>query len=234
VVAGRLQVRNAETVSGGPAHQEDLVRTVAATGVRDERVLAAFRKVPRELFVPPELVERAYVDEPLPIPHRQVTTQPSLVAKMVEALEIRGDERVLEIGTGHGFQTALLAELAAFVWSVERWPDLAETGRDNLARFGTENAEVVVRDGSTGLSEHAPYEAIIVSAAAPEVPDPLAAQLGEGGRVVHPVGRGGNERVVLFEKRDGHLHAARTVTGAYFVPLIGRFGSPGGKADRRI
>jgi protein-L-isoaspartate(D-aspartate) O-methyltransferase len=197
-------------------------------------VLEAFRKVPRELFVPAELAGRAYVDEPLPIPHRQVTTQPSLVAKMVEALGLRGAERVLEIGTGHGFQTALLGELAAFVWSVERWPDLAEAGRENLARFGTDNAEVVVGDGSTGLPEHAPYDAIVVSAAAPAVPDPLAAQLADEGRVVHPVGRGGNERVVLFEKRDGELHAARTITGAYFVPLVGRFGSPGRKADPRI
>lgn len=175
--------------------------------------------------MPPEVSERAYVDEPLPIPHRQVTTQPSLVAKMVEALEIGSGERVLEIGTGHGFQTALLAELAAFAWSVERWPDLAETARENLARFGTENAEVVVRDGSAGLPEHAPYDAIVVAAAAPQVPDPLVAQLAEGGRLMHPVGRGGNERVVLFRRRDDALEEARTITGAYFVPLIGRFGS---------
>jgi protein-L-isoaspartate(D-aspartate) O-methyltransferase len=221
-------------VSLGSPQQEDLVRRVAAAGVRDERVLKAFRKVPRELFVPAELAGRAYVDEPLPIPHRQVTTQPSLVAKMVEALGLRGAERVLEIGTGHGFQTALLAELAAFVWSVERWPDLAEAGRENLARFGTGNAEVVVGDGSTGLPEHAPYDAIVVSAAAPAVPDPLAAQLGEGGRIVHPVGHGGNERVVLFEMRDGGLRPARTITGAYFVPLVGRFGSPGREPEPRI
>jgi protein-L-isoaspartate(D-aspartate) O-methyltransferase len=221
-------------VSLGSPQQEDLVQRVAAAGVRDERVLEAFRKVPRELFVPPDLAGRAYVDEPLPIPHRQVTTQPSLVAKMIEALALHGGERVLEIGTGHGFQTALLAELAGFVWSVERWPDLAEAGRENLARFGTDNAEVVVGDGSTGLPEHAPYDAIVVSAAAPAVPDPLAAQLGEGGRIVHPVGRGGNERVVLFEMRDGGLRPARTITGAYFVPLVGRFGSPGRESEPRI
>jgi protein-L-isoaspartate(D-aspartate) O-methyltransferase len=183
--------------------------------------------------VPPELAGRAYVDAPLPIPHRQVTTQPSLVAKMVEALAVCGDDRVLEIGTGHGFQTALLAQLAAFVWSVERWPDLAEAARENLARFGADNTEVAVRDGSTGFPEHAPYDAIVVSAAAPAVPDPLVAQLAEAGRLVHPVGRGGRERVVLFRKRGDGLQEARTITGAYFVPLVGRFGSHE-EPDRRI
>jgi protein-L-isoaspartate(D-aspartate) O-methyltransferase len=205
--------------------QEDLVRVVAVSGVRADRVLAALRAVPRERFVPRRLAERAYLDEPLPIPRGQVTTQPSLIARMVEALQLRGDEQVLEIGTGHGFQTALLAELAGFVWSVEKWPDLAATARENLDRHGTDNAEVVVGDGTLGLPEHAPYEATVVAAASPTVPEPLVAQLATGGRLVHPVGPGGHEDVVLFVKRDG-LRAARSLTGARFVPLVGRYGLP--------
>lgn len=198
---------------------------VAAAGIRDLRLLAALRAVPRERFVLPEHAERAYVDEPLPIPHAQVTTQPSLIARMVETLELRGEERVLEIGTGHGFQTALLAELSEFVWSVERWRDLAATARENLARNGTRNAEVVVGDGTLGLAAHAPYQGIVIAAAAPTVPEPLVAQLAPGGRLVHPVGEGGNEDVTLFVKRDG-LHAARRVIGARFVPLVGGHGLP--------
>jgi protein-L-isoaspartate(D-aspartate) O-methyltransferase len=206
--------------------QDDLVGVVAATGVSDARVLEAFRRVPRAGFVPSELVGRAYVDEPLPIPHGQVTTQPSLVARMVEALGLDGTETVLEVGTGHGFQTALLAELGRFVWSVERWPDLAETASGNLERHGTRNVEVVVADGSLGLSDHAPYEAIVVSAAFPSVPGPLAAQLAPGGRLVHPLGSGGHEEVALFEKGPRGLVRGRTLTGARFVRLVGKEGFP--------
>ena len=195
-----------------------------AEQVADARVLAAFRAVPRAAFVPSELVRAAYVDEPLPIPHRQVTTQPSLVARMVEALALGGRDRVLEVGSGYGFQTALLAYLADFVWSVERWADLAAAARENLARNGVENAEVVVGDGSEGLPGHAPFDAIVVSAAFPEVPPPLAAQLAPGGRLVQPIGSGGDEEVVLFERTDGGLERRRTITGARFVQLFGRHG----------
>jgi len=164
------------------------------------------------------------MDEPVPIPHDQVTTQPSLVAKMVEALELGGDETVLEVGTGHGYQTALLAELARSVWSVERFPDLAETARDNLERHGAHNVEVVVGDGTLGLPEHAPYDAIVVAAAFPHVPDPLAAQLAPGGRLVHPLGPGGREDVALFEKGPRELVRRRTIVGAHFVRLVGERG----------
>jgi protein-L-isoaspartate(D-aspartate) O-methyltransferase len=192
--------------------------------VRDERVLEAFRRVPRAGFVPAESIGRAYADEPLPIPHAQVTTQPSLVAKMVEALELGGDERVLEVGTGHGFQTALLAELAGAVWSVERWPDLAEAARDNLRRYGAREVEVAVGDGTLGSPEHAPYDAIVVAAAFPRVPEPLADQLAAGGRLVHPVGPGGREDVALFEKGPRGLVRVRSLTGAHFVRLVGERG----------
>jgi protein-L-isoaspartate(D-aspartate) O-methyltransferase len=162
------------------------------------------------------------MDVPIRIPHGQVTTQPSLSARMIESLALTGSERVLEIGTGYGFQTALLARLATFVWSVERFADLAATASRNLA--GITNVEVVVGDGSLGLPEHAPYDAILVSAAFPSVPEPLAQQLCGGGRLVQPIGPGGNEDVLLFEKHEGRLERVSFVTGAHFVRLYGEHG----------
>jgi len=202
----------------------DLVTASRAAGVRDARLLEAIGAVPRARFVPPDLAVQAYDDSPLPIPHGQVTTQPSLVAKMVEALELTSADRVLEVGTGFGWQTALLARLAGEVWSIERWDDLARTARANLERQGVENASVVVGDDSSGLTEHAPYEAILVAAAFPRVPAPLAEQLAEGGRLVQPIGLGGADEVVLFEKRRGALERSRLVTGAHFVRLFGEHG----------
>ncbi len=192
-----------------------------AERVSDPRLLQALRQVPRAKFVPSDLIEAAYLDRPLPIPHGQVTTQPSLVAKMIEALELRGSEHALEVGTGYGFQTALLAHLSDFVWSVERWPDVADTAKANLARHGVTNVEVVVGDGTEGLPEHAPYEAILVSAAFPRVPPPFVEQLTLGGRLVQPIGRGGEEEVILFEKASGGLKRRRTITRARFVRLYG-------------
>jgi protein-L-isoaspartate(D-aspartate) O-methyltransferase len=141
---------------------------------------------------------------------------------MVEALSLSGDERVLEIGTGYGWQTALLARLARDVFSVERFADIAETARAALA--GRENVHVVVGDGSEGLHEHAPFDAILVAAAYPRVPSPLAEQLAEPGRLVQPLGPGGAEEVVLFEKRRGELLRVRSLGGARFVRLHGRHG----------
>lgn len=206
--------------------QEDLVQAIIAEGIHDERLIRAFREVPRAAFVPPEFITQAYLDRPLPIPHGQVTTQPSLVARMIEALGLTGSEHVLEVGTGYGFQTALLARLVRFVWSIERWPDIAEAARANLAGQGITNVEVVVGDGTLGLPEHAPYDAIMVSAAFPRVPPPLEAQLALGGRLVQPIGFGGNEEVVLFEKGPQGLVRRRTVTLAHFVKLYGQHGFP--------
>jgi protein-L-isoaspartate(D-aspartate) O-methyltransferase len=208
-------------------NQEDLVQTIVAEGVRDPRVLSALRRVPRANFVSPDFIEQAYLDRPLPIPHGQVTTQPSLSSKMIEALELTGSERVLEIGTGYGFQTALLAHLSSFVWSVERWEDIVNTARANLARYGTTNVEVVVGDGTEGLPEHAPYDAILVSAAFPSVPPPLAEQLALGGRLVQPIGSGGEEEVVLFGKGSRGLERRRAIIGAHFVRLYGTHAFPG-------
>jgi protein-L-isoaspartate(D-aspartate) O-methyltransferase len=212
-------------VAAGPT-PSDLLAALRAEGIRDPRLLDAVRAFPRGDYVPAGFAGRAYHDAPLRIPHDQVTTQPSLVAKMVEALALTGSERVLEVGTGYGWQTALLAQLGGEVWSVERWPDLAETARENLSRQGVRNATVVVGDGSEGLAEHAPFDAIIVSAAFPRVPEPLAEQLTVGGRMVQPIGPGGMEDVVLFERRSEGLLARRTITGAHFVRLVGRRAFP--------
>ena len=201
-----------------------LVTAAREAGVRNERVLAAIAAVPRAEFVPAGYAVRADIDAPIPIPHGQVTTQPSLVARMVEALALEGDEGVLEIGTGYGWQTALLAELASEVFSVERFADLAQTARAALA--GRENVVIVVGDGSEGLPEHAPFDAILVAAAYPAVPDPFAQQLTEGGRLIQPLGHGGDEEVVLFEKRSGAVGRVRSVGGAHFVRLHGRHAFP--------
>jgi protein-L-isoaspartate(D-aspartate) O-methyltransferase len=202
----------------------DLVAASRAAGVRDSRLLEAIGAVPRAEFVPPGLAADAYQDTPLPIPHGQVTTQPSLVARMVEALRLASSDRVLEIGTGFGWETALLARLAAEVWSVERWDDIARTAREHLGRHRIGNATVVVGDGSQGLAEQAPYDAILVAAAFPQVPAPLAEQLAESGRLVQPIGLGGADEVILFEQRGGTLARSRFVTGAHFVRLYGEHG----------
>jgi protein-L-isoaspartate(D-aspartate) O-methyltransferase len=202
------------------------VRASRRAGVRDERLLAAIAELPRTGFVPAEYAARAHIDTPVPIPHDQVTTQPSLVAQMVDALSISADDTVLEIGTGYGWQTALLARLATEVWSVERFADLADVAGVNLAAHGVANAHVEVGDGTLGLPEHAPYDAILVAAAFPEVPRPLVEQLAEGGRLVQPIGRGGSEDVVLFAEREGEPVSVRILTGARFVRLVGTHGFP--------
>ncbi len=205
---------------------EDLVLACRAQGVRDERVLEAFRRIRREGFVPPEWIGQAYRDRPIPIPRGQVTTQPSLVAHMVAALRLSGDERVLEVGTGLGFQTAILATLAAEVFSIERFPDLAAEAEGNLRAAGLERVEVVVGDGTLGLPAHAPFHGIVVSAAAPSVPEPLVEQLADGGLLVHPVGWGGDEIVTAYRKHVDRLVPEGPVTPAHFVRLVGEHGLP--------
>lgn len=168
----------------------------------------------------------AYTDQPLPITHGQVTSQPSLVAVMVAALGLAGGEKVLEVGTGYGYQTALLARLAARVISVEVWPGMADRARRSLARQGIGNAAVIAGDGSQGVPGHAPFDAIIVSAAFPDVPPPLAAQLADGGRLVQPTGPGGGEDVVLYQQAGDGLARVRVLTRASFVRLHGQHGYP--------
>jgi protein-L-isoaspartate(D-aspartate) O-methyltransferase len=196
------------------------VDAVRGAGVRDPRVIEAFRHVARRRFVPVGAVDRADRDEPISIGHEQVTTQPSLVARMVEALELSGHERVLEIGTGLGYQAAILGALTREVYSIERLPDLAAAARDNLRAAGVDNVVVLAGDGTRGFPGHAPYDAIVVAAAAPLVPPALVEQLREGGRLVQPMGPGGDEIVVKFRKRGVALAWEANLVGARFVRLV--------------
>ncbi len=204
----------------------DLVLAARRAGVTDDRVLAAMAATPRAAFVPPEYAARAYADRPLPIGHGQVTTQPSLSALMIAGLGLSGGEQVLEIGTGYGYQTALLSRLAAHVVSIEIRPDFAAEARLRLRAQGIRNVLVVTGDGTQGYPARAPYDAILVSAAFPQVPPPLASQLQAGGRLVQPVGPGGHEDVMLFERRPAGLKQLRFLVSANFVRLHGRFGFP--------
>jgi protein-L-isoaspartate(D-aspartate) O-methyltransferase len=203
---------------------ELLVRAARGQGVTDPRVLEAVGAVRRAAFVPPELAGEARYDYALPIGHAQTTSQPSLIALMVEALDLEADDTVLEVGTGYGYETALLARIARRVVSVERIAELAAAARANLGREGVSNVEVVVGDGTLGLAEPGTFDAIVVAAAFLSVPGPLAAQLAEGGRLVMPVGNGGGDLVKLFEKRHAELAELRVLCGARFVPLLGANG----------
>ena len=194
-----------------------------ARGLDDERLLAAFGKVPRHLFVPEEVRQEAYVDHPLPIGAGQTISQPYIVALMVDCLRLRGHERVLEIGSGSGYQTAILAELALEVYSVERVPELLKTVQDRLSTLGYLNVHLAGGNGSLGWPEHAPFDAILVSAAAPRVPPPLVAQLAEGGRMAVPIGTPQAQMLIQVEKRRGALHQ-KEIASCVFVPLIGEYG----------
>lgn len=192
--------------------------------MRDRRVLDAIAVVPRKRYVPAEHVDEAHLDRPIPIASGQVTTQPSLVAQMVEALQLEGDERVLEIGTGLGYQAAVLAHLSARVFTIERHVPLAEWARANLAADGIDRVEVHIGDGTVGLPDHAPFDAMVVAAAFPQVPAPLVDQLGIGGRLVQPIGPGGHEQVTRFDRTADGLAEREFVTGARFVRLVGEHG----------
>ena len=208
-------------------HRERMVaEQLIARGIRDERVLAAFRKIPRHRFLPREHEGQAYADHPIPIGGGQTISQPYIVALMTELLRLQGHERVLEVGAGSGYQTAILAELALEVFSVERLPELAASASARLESLGYLNVHVRAANGSLGWSEHAPYDGIIVAAGAPSIPDSLADQLAEGGRLVLPIGPPHAQVLVQGEKVRGALHS-REITNCVFVPLIGEQGWPG-------
>lgn len=202
----------------GPKQLRDLA---ARQGVRDTRLLDAIEATPRERFVPPSAVGEAYEDRPVTLPRHQTTSQPSLIAAMVESLALGPDDTALEIGSGYGFQTALMAALCRYVWGIEWWPELAEGARANLAAHGVANTEVIVGDGHAGLPEHAPYDGIVISAATPDVPPALVDQLPEGGRLVAPVGPRGSTLVTGYTKRGGELRAANELVPARFVGMAG-------------
>ena len=200
---------------------DDLMRR----GIRDARVLEAMGRVPREAFVPPADHARAYADQALPIGEGQTISQPYMVASMTEALGLAGDERVLEIGTGSGYQTAILAELAREVISVERRSELAVRAKSRLAALGYRNVLVVVGDGSLGHPDAAPYDAILVTAGAPRLPESLKAQLSQGGRLVIPVGSREHQEVrVVRREQDAFVESTRDA--CVFVPLVGSEGWP--------
>lgn len=198
-------------------------RQLRGRGIRDPRVLDAFERIPRHVFVPEREQEIAYADSPLPIGSGQTISQPLMVAEMLQEMELRGDERVLDVGAGSGYQTALLTCLARDVVAIERLPELAERARKALLWIGITNAEVVVGDGSVGYAPRAPYDAIVVGAAAPEVPPALLEQLADGGRLLIPVGdRFG--QVLLRIRRRGARYAREQLTLCTFVPLVGAQG----------
>ena len=203
--------------------QEMVERQLRKRGIRDERVLAAMLGVPRHEFVPPALAAEAYTDRPLPIGHEQTISQPFMVAAMTAALDLSGGERVLEIGAGSGYQAAVLSLLAREVHTVEMHEDLATSTAERLRRLGYDNVHVHIGDGTLGWPDAAPFEAIVVTAAAPSIPPPLAAQLAEGGRLVIPVGTPQEQRLLRVDKHSGEL-TKRELYHCRFVPLIGQYG----------
>jgi protein-L-isoaspartate(D-aspartate) O-methyltransferase len=203
---------------------------IARRGIRDERVLAAMRKVPRHRFVPADQAASAYQDRPLPIGLGQTISQPYMVALMTDCMQLTGDENALEVGAGSGYQAALLGELARQVTTVERHAPLAEHARQVLADQGYTNITVVVGDGTLGWPSNAPYDAIIVTAGAPHVPQALKDQLADGGRLVIPVGSGGFQSLLRITRR-GSKFKQEDFGGCVFVPLIGAQGW--GEKERR-
>ena len=197
---------------------------LVARGISDTRVLDAMRRVPREAFVPAAALWEAYADRALPIGGGQTISQPYMVAVMSESLRLTGSERVLDVGTGSGYQAAVLAELAREVVTIERVPDLADSARERLAALGYANVDVIVGDGTVGVAARAPFDAILVAAGAPRAPEALKDQLSAaGGRLVIPIGPAEQQRLVVIT-RDGDRFSEAAGTGCVFVPLVGEQG----------
>jgi protein-L-isoaspartate(D-aspartate) O-methyltransferase len=205
------------------ARERMVQEQIIARGITDARVIAALRKIPRHLFVDAGLVNRAYDDSALPIGDKQTLSQPYMAARMSEALGLGGDEKILEIGTGSGYQTALLAEIGFNVFSVEKLRALSRKARQLLDRLGYQNIALHVGDGTIGWSEHAPYDAIIVTAGAPSPPKPLLEQLAIGGRLVIPVGDE-QEQTLMRVSRTRFSYKEERLGECKFVKLLGKFG----------
>ena len=200
-----------------------LLETLREQGISDLAVLRAFDLTPRHLFVPAALRHRAYEDSALPIGSGQTISQPSVHARYLQLLRLTGRERVLEVGTGSGYQTVLLAHLAEQVFSIERIPALLEAAREVIQKLEIRNVSLLLGDGSLGWREYAPYDAMLVGAASPEVPEPLTEQLAEGGRLVIPIGTREEQVLAVITKREGRLNR-QDVAPVRFVPLVGRHG----------
>lgn len=211
-----------------PPDFEDLRRAmveeqICERGITDPRVLEAMLAVPRHLFVPEECAATAYADQPLPIGDGQTISQPFMVAAMTEALELTGNERVLEVGTGSGYQAAVLSLLAREVYTIENHAALGLAAQQRLTELGYANVHVHAGDGTLGLPELAPFDAIVVTAAAPRIPPPLLEQLASGGRLVIPVG-GSDHQELLQVRKSGNETTSRALHACRFVPLFGRYG----------
>jgi protein-L-isoaspartate(D-aspartate) O-methyltransferase len=202
---------------------ERLIKILRSKGITDERVNDAFGKVPRHLFVDGAMYAQAYDDNALPIGGGQTISQPYVVALMTQLLELKKDEKILEIGTGSGFQTAILAQFSRRVYTVECQRDLAESARRRLRDMGYENIAFKCGDGSTGWPQHAPYAKIIVTAAAPVVPEVLCEQLEQGGRMIIPIGDRSHQELTVYDKTENGFEK-RTEGGVVFVPLLGKHG----------
>jgi protein-L-isoaspartate(D-aspartate) O-methyltransferase len=202
-----------------------LVETLQTAGIRDLAVLRAFDQTPRHLFVPTGVRHRAYEDSALPIGNGQTISQPSVHAQYLQELRLTGRERVLEIGTGSGYQTVLLAHLAAQVFSIERVSALLDRARNVIQALSIRNVSLLMGDGTLGWREYAPYDAILVSAAAPEVPRPLAEQLAEGGRILIPLGTRDEQMLTVLTRRGADFQR-RDIAPVRFVPLLGTYGWP--------
>ena len=202
------------------AREEMVEGTIVARGVKDQAVIAAMRAVPRHLFVPSDIIDYAYYDDPLPIGYGQTISQPYIVALMSELLAVKPGDRVLEVGTGSGYQAAVLAAMGVEVYSVEIIPELARSADVRLKELGY-RVQVAQRDGYYGWPEHAPYQAIVVTAAPDHIPQPLVNQLAEGGRLVIPVGPPGLFQVLWLVERHGEEVTSRQIMGVRFVPLTG-------------
>ena len=203
--------------------RQRLVETLREKGIRDLAVLRAFELTPRHQFVPTGIRHRAYEDAPLPIGNGQTISQPSIHARYLELLQLTGHERVLEIGTGSGYQTVLLSHLVEQAFSIERIPAVFQLGRENIQRSGARNISLLLGDGTLGWREYAPYDAILVSAASPQVPSPLINQLSEGGRMLVPIGTMEEQSLFMFTKRNGQIQQ-RDIGPVRFVPLLGLHG----------
>jgi protein-L-isoaspartate(D-aspartate) O-methyltransferase len=198
---------------------------VVMRGVTDARVVAAMRKVPRDAFVPWPLRTLSYTDRPLPIGHDQTISQPFIVALMTDKLQLKTTDRVLEIGTGSGYQAAILAELAVEVYTIEIVEPLGKSAAATLQRLGYKNVQVKIGDGYKGWPEHAPFDAVIVTCAPEQVPRPLVEQTKEGGRIIIPVGSRSDQKLYLMEKKDGRLKQ-EAILPVFFVPMTGETTRP--------
>ena len=208
-----------------PGGRRRLVEALQERGVRDLAVLHAFDQTPRHLFVPTAMRHRAYEDSALPIGNGQTISQPSTHARYLELLALTGKERVLEIGTGSGYQTVLLSHLASQVFSIERVGTLVTKARDAIRAAGASNVSLLAGDGTLGWRDYSPYDAILVTAGSPTVPTPLAEQLADGGRLLIPIGDREEQILTLFTRRGEEL-VRRDIGAARFVPLIGKYGWP--------